>query len=216
MLNRGMSAALEKSEGLRARKRRQTRQRLAEAGLRLFLAQGYEETTLDQIAEAAGVSRRSIFHYFGQKEDILLAWKSGLGEAIAAAILSESPDHPPLDAALAAMLKLAGRYQAGDLIRIERLQATTGKLDASNHAKYAEQEQAVLRAFATLWPAPERRARLQLAAMAAIGALRLAMERWAERGGAESLADHLRRAFADLRAEVALADAKADQGASRS
>jgi AcrR family transcriptional regulator len=198
-----MPEATEKTEGLRARKRRQTRQRLADTGLRLFLAQGYEATTLDQIAEAAGVSRRTIFHYFEQKEDILLAWKSGLGEAIGAAIRAEAPDRPPLEVALSAMLTLAGRYQAGDLIRIERLLASTGKLDASNHAKYAEQEQAVLQALASLWPAPERRARLRLAAMAAIGALRLAMERWAERGGAEPLADHLRRAFADLKAEIA-------------
>jgi len=198
-----MSASPENKDGLRARKRRQTRQRLAETGLRLFLAQGYEATTLDQIAEAAGVSRRTIFHYFEQKEDILLAWKSGLGEAIAAMILTERPDQPPLDAALSAMLKLAGQYQAEDLVRIERLLASTGKLDASNHAKYAEQEQAVFEAFTTLWPAPERRARLQLAAMAAIGALRLAMERWAERGGAEPLASQLRMAFADLKAEIA-------------
>ena len=105
-----MSASPENKDGLRARKRRQTRQRLAETGLRLFLAQGYEATTLDQIAEAAGVSRRTIFHYFEQKEDILLAWKSGLGEAISAAILTERPNRPPLDVALSAMLKLAGQY----------------------------------------------------------------------------------------------------------
>jgi len=175
-----MSASPENKDGLRARKRRQTRQRLAETGLRLFLAQGYEATTLDQIAEAAGVSRRTIFHYFEQKEDILLAWKSGLGEAISAAILTERPNRPPLDVALSAMLKLAGQYQAEDLIRIERLLASTGKLDASNHAKYAEQEQALF----------------------AIGALRLAMERWSERGGSEPLTDHLRSAFADLKAEI--------------
>ena len=197
-----MSEAPEKSEGLRERKRRQTRQRLAEAGLRLFLSRGYEETTLDQIAEAAGVSRRTIFHYFEQKEDILLAWKSGLGEAIAAAVLAETPDRPPLDVALAAMLKLAGQYKAEDLIRIERLLASTGKLDAGNHAKYAAQEQALFEAFAALWPAPERRARLRMAAMAAIGALRLGMERWAQSGGGEALADHLARAFADLKAEI--------------
>jgi AcrR family transcriptional regulator len=201
-----MSETPETLEGLRARKRRQTRQRLAETGLRLFLAQGYEETTLDQIAQAAGVSRRTIFHYFEQKEDILLAWKFGLGEALRSAILDEAPDRPPLDVALSAMLKLAGQFQAGDLVRIERLLASTGKLDAGKHAKYAEQEQAVFEALTALWPAPERRARLRMAAMAAIGALRLAIERWAEGGGAEPLANLLRDAFADLRTEVVESD----------
>ncbi len=101
------------------------------------------------------------------------------------------------------MLKLAGQYNADDHIRIERLLASTVRLDASNHAKYAEQEQAVFEALCALWPAPERRGRLRLAAMVAVGALRLAMERWAERGGAEPLTDCLRDAFADLKREVA-------------
>jgi AcrR family transcriptional regulator len=188
--------------GLRERKRRETRLRLAETGLRLFLERGYEETTLDAIAEAAGVSRRTVFHYFSQKDDILLAWKSGLGEAIRAAILQERPDRPPLDLVLAALLKLAGQYQAEDHIRIERLLASTGRLEASNHAKYAEQEQAVFEALATLWPAPDRRERLRLVAMISVGALRIAFERWAERGGAEPLSEHLRRAFAELQTEI--------------
>jgi AcrR family transcriptional regulator len=192
----------ENQDGLRARKRRATRQRLAETGLKLFLQQGYEATTLDQIAEAAGVSRRTVFHYFDQKEDILLAWKAGFAEAMRTAILAQRPDKPPLDLALDAFLQLAAQFEADDHIRIERLLASTGRLDASKHAKYAEQEQAVFEALAELSPAPERRERLRLVAMVAVGALRVAFERWLERGGAEPLADHLRRAFAELRAEI--------------
>ncbi|HXT07243.1 MAG TPA: TetR family transcriptional regulator [Roseiarcus sp.] len=197
-----MSKPPEKTEGLRARKRRQTRQRLTEVGLKLFLDQGYEATTLDQIAAAAGVSRRTIFHYFAQKEDILLAWKAGLGDAMRVAILAQRPGRAPLDLVLAAFLQLAGQFQAEDHIRIERLLASTERLDASKHAKYAQQEQAVFEALVELSPAPERRDRLRLVAMAAVGALRVAFERWAERTGAEPLADHLRHAFAELKAEV--------------
>ncbi|MDE3175393.1 MAG: TetR family transcriptional regulator [Pseudomonadota bacterium] len=197
-----MSHSAEKPEGLRERKRRQTRQRLAETGLRLFLEQGYEQTTLDAIAEAAGVSRRTVFHYFEQKEDILLAWRSGLGEAIRAAILRERPDRPPLDIVLAALLQLAAQYQAEDHIRIERLLASSERLGASKLAKYAQQEQAVYEALAALWPAPERRERLRLVAMIAVGALRVAFERWAERGGADPLTAHLRRAFAEVKAAI--------------
>lgn len=197
-----MSHPPEKSEGLRERKRRQTRQRLAETGLRLFLEKGYDETTLDAIAEAAGVSRRTFFHYFDQKEDILLAWKLGLGAAIRAAILRERPDRPPLDIVLAALLQLAEQYQAEDHIRIERLLASTDRLGASKLAKYAEQEQAVFEALVALLPVPERRERLRIVAMVSVGALRLAFEHWAERGGAEPLADHLRQAFTELKAEI--------------
>ncbi len=198
-----MSERPKNPEGLRERKRRETRQRLAETGLRLFLEKGYEQTTLDEIAEAAGVSRRTVFHYFDHKGDILLAWKSGLGEAMRAAILEERPDRAPLDVVLSALQRLAGRYQADDHIRIERLLSSSERLGASKLANYAEQEQAVFEALVALWPAPERRERLRLVAMTAVGALRLAFERWAERGGAETLADHLHAAFVELKAEIA-------------
>jgi AcrR family transcriptional regulator len=197
-----MTQKPEKAEGLRERKRRETRRRLAETGLRLFLEHGYEQTTLDDIAEAAGVSRRTVFHYFDQKEDILLAWQSGLGEAMREAILRERPDRQAVDLVLSAMLQLVGQFQADDHIRIERLLTSTARLGASKLAKYAEQEQAVFEALARLWPAPDRRNALRLVAMVCVGALRLAFERWAERNGADPLAHHLRRAFTELKAEI--------------
>jgi aspartate aminotransferase-like enzyme len=46
-------------EGLRERKQRETRQRIAAVALRLFLADGYDSTTLEAIAAAAGISRRT-------------------------------------------------------------------------------------------------------------------------------------------------------------
>ena len=60
-------------EGWRERKRRETLQRIAEMGLKLFIANGYEATTLEAIAAASGISARTFFYYFKSKEDILLA-----------------------------------------------------------------------------------------------------------------------------------------------
>jgi AcrR family transcriptional regulator len=198
-----MSDSPERSEGLRERKRRETRKRLAETGLRLFLERGYEETTLDAIAEAAGVSRRTFFHYFDHKEGILLTWQSGLGEAMQAAILGQRPDQPPVDVVLDAALQVAAQHQDADLIRIERLMKSAETLRARKAAKFSEHERAIFDALRALWPAPERREGLRLVAMVAAGALRVAFERWAERDGAEPLVDHMRRAFAELKAEIA-------------
>lgn len=60
------------AEDWRARKRERTRTAIQEAALRLFLDKGFEETTVAQIAEAAGVSHMTVFRYFPAKEDLVL------------------------------------------------------------------------------------------------------------------------------------------------
>jgi AcrR family transcriptional regulator len=76
--------------GLRERKKRETREALARAGLELFAERGYDETTLAEIAEAAGVSTRTIFAYFPSKEDILFSTMQAMLEELARA-LAERP-----------------------------------------------------------------------------------------------------------------------------
>ncbi|NII55141.1 TetR/AcrR family transcriptional regulator [Luteibacter sp. SG786] len=55
---------------------------LIEAGLRLFVATGYDRVSVDDIAEAAGVSRRTFFNYFAGKEDIVFAWAEKARQAL--------------------------------------------------------------------------------------------------------------------------------------
>jgi AcrR family transcriptional regulator len=56
---------------LKERKRQQTSTRIVEAAVALFTEHGFDATTADDIAEAAGCSRSTLFRYFGTKEDIL-------------------------------------------------------------------------------------------------------------------------------------------------
>lgn len=71
---------------LRERTRRAVRAELLDTGQRLFVTQGYEATTVDQIAEAAGMSKRSFFRYFSSKEDLVIEKYDGLVEQFADAL----------------------------------------------------------------------------------------------------------------------------------
>jgi AcrR family transcriptional regulator len=58
--------------GLRERKKRATRQLIADVASGLFILRGFEEVTVAEIAEAAGVSKMTVFNYFPRKEDLFL------------------------------------------------------------------------------------------------------------------------------------------------
>lgn len=60
-------------EGLRERKKAQTRRRIEETAIRLFAERGYDAVTVNEIAEAAGVAKVTLFTYFPTKESLVLA-----------------------------------------------------------------------------------------------------------------------------------------------
>lgn len=60
--------------GVREQKKRQTRKALIDAAVTLFAEQGYEQTSMDQLARAAGVGKGTIYGYFKAKEEIFLAY----------------------------------------------------------------------------------------------------------------------------------------------
>src|SRR2546425_12821489 len=90
--------------GLRERTRRAVRAELAELALGLFVERGYERTTVEDIAAAAGLSRRSFFRYFPTKEDVLFGDVDELAEQIAEDIRAR-PDDGDAWACLHAVLR---------------------------------------------------------------------------------------------------------------
>lgn len=90
------------TEGLRARARLAMRTEIAEAAFALFVERGFEQVTVDEIAEAAGLSRRSFFRYFPTKEDAVFGLLYDLGEELAAAVAVRPATEPPWTALRAA------------------------------------------------------------------------------------------------------------------
>src|SRR5215208_4724960 len=79
--------------GLRERKRTRTRLMIQPEAMRLVELQGYEQTTVEQIAEAAAISPRTFFRYFPTKEDVVL-WEEY--DPLAVEILASRPAHESL------------------------------------------------------------------------------------------------------------------------
>jgi AcrR family transcriptional regulator len=103
---------------LMLRKQEVVRLALAAAAEGLFVARGFERTTVEQIAQAAGVSRRTFFRYFDSKEDVLADRAERLGERLYAALAARPQSEPPLLAIRNALVPaLEAGIQDPDVLR---------------------------------------------------------------------------------------------------
>lgn len=83
-------------KSLRQRKLQVVREALAAAAEQLFLSRGFERTTAEEIAQAAGVSRRTFFRYYQSKEDVLVERSERLGERLYSELGARPRKEPPL------------------------------------------------------------------------------------------------------------------------
>ncbi|MEU4342584.1 TetR family transcriptional regulator [Nocardia sp. NPDC023852] len=95
--------------GLRERKKQQTRLRIIEVGLDLCDTQGFDATTVEQIANAADVSPRTINRYFDSKEDIVLGPVKDFGLAVAETLRDLPVAGNELESLREAFLRVVGR-----------------------------------------------------------------------------------------------------------
>ncbi len=102
--------------GLRERKKARTRAAIREHALRLFREQGYDATTVDQIAEAADVSPSTFFRYFPTKEDVVLLDEFDI--LAVGAFEAQSADLSPVAAFRAAARTAFGSLGADELARL--------------------------------------------------------------------------------------------------
>jgi AcrR family transcriptional regulator len=107
---------LEEKLGLRERKKLKTRRSIQEHALRLFREQGYEATTVEQIAEAAEVSPSTFFRYYPTKEDTVLT--DEYDPLIVSTMRAQPPELSPADAARNVLHDLVGGMLAVDRQRI--------------------------------------------------------------------------------------------------
>ncbi|GAA0507037.1 TetR family transcriptional regulator [Streptomyces antimycoticus] len=135
--------------GLRERKKQRTRNALVRSALELFTRQGYEHTTVDEIAEAVEVSQRTFFRYFANKEEVAFASQESAECHFLAALCGRPADEAPLAALRGAVLDAWGTI--GDAIermvppelhmRMYRVIESTPSLLAVHLRRTAEMEE---------------------------------------------------------------------------
>jgi AcrR family transcriptional regulator len=191
--------------GLRERKKARTREALQEAAMERFARQGFDGTTVEEIAEACEVSPRTFFRYFPTKEDVLFVDGEARRERLLAVIAERPIDEPAFGALRAAMGTLTADYLDDRDALVTRFQI----VGASPHlqAYKAEHQHGweaavvdVLERRALAQRATVTREELQLVTAVTTAALRVALDAWVADPSAPDLGVLLDDAFARLAA----------------
>jgi len=179
-----------------------TRAEIARAAIRSFLRNGFDATTVDDIAAAAGISRRTYFRYFGSKDESLLSGMQELGILVADAFRRMPSSAPPLVALRDAFLEVEN-----PLGEFPDRQRALGKMLRTNPRVHGalmlvqlEWVEDLTEVLASRHGGEERTSDRLLAHMA-MDAWNLAVDRWLE-DASTTLKTHAVHAFAELMALV--------------
>ena len=175
----------------RQRKKAATRDRIRASALRLFGEQGYDATTVEQIAAAAGVSHMTFFRYFPAKEDVAL---SDSYDPMIAAAITQTPVTWPLIRRIRTVLA-EGLRQVYDedrdaMLAQNKLVVSTPVLRDRLWADQMATQQLILEALGS---DPGSQARVIVAAC--LAAASTAVLTWVENNGTPELPDLLDQAF---------------------
>jgi AcrR family transcriptional regulator len=184
------------------------RERLETAALDLFVENGYEETTVAQIADRAELNRATFFRHFADKREVLFG-----GEDVLAGLFAEAISAAPAGATLTECLQAAlaaadavmtpqQRAKAARRVQIFTANTELQERGLLKHARIARSICAALRERG----ADELTARL--GAEVAMLAFSIAVERWMESGNDEPFPLHAAAALSDLQVRVAKLDSR--------
>jgi len=165
----------------------------------LFLERGFEATTLDDIAAAAEISRRSFFHYFTSKEDVVFAWHEATTAALVSAVAARPANESMLAAAENAIGAIARELDSDEAIAIARLKQDNPALQARDQLKYEQLERALAEALVKRTGRKTEMLQARLVAMIATGAMRIGGEIWATEAAREKPEALAKRIFSTIR-----------------
>jgi AcrR family transcriptional regulator len=178
------------------------RGRLLQAAIALYGEQGFEQTTVAEIAERAGLTERTFFRHFADKREVLFAGAEALRELLVSTVAGAPESLTPIDAA-AAGLEAAGALiqEGGELPRQRQaIIAASTELQERELIKLASLALALADALRQRGvPNPAA----SLTAEAAIAVFKIAFERWVNQTGQRDLPQVIRESLEELKALTA-------------
>ncbi|GAA3694549.1 TetR/AcrR family transcriptional regulator [Nonomuraea antimicrobica] len=192
---------METTMGLRERKKAETRQAVHEAALRLVIEHGLDAVTVEAIADAANISRRTFSNYFSGKEDALLYGEEQRIRALVEWVRKQPPEVPAWQ-----VLRGSADHLNREMGEPERESATRARLARQHPSLLARQlanHAALERDLADAIDGRPAQVSPRVLAAAFLVAIRLAAQVWTEEREARTLRevateilDQMARSFA--------------------
>jgi AcrR family transcriptional regulator len=187
----------ERHSKLREQRRAETQRMIQAHALRLFVERGYDDTTVNDVAEAAGVSPMTVYRHFPTKEDLVLIDQNG---SLVAERMAATPAGQPLVRRIgSALVDSARTLTAGDdrfLLARLRLMISTPALRARHLDNHYVLQQAIVDGLGDQAADPEAAFQAEAAASACLAAMHTALVRWAKDDGRTDLPDLIAKALA--------------------
>jgi AcrR family transcriptional regulator len=182
------------------------RERLVRAALEMFAEQGYDATTVNEIADRAGLTKTTFFRHFPDKREVLFAGQDMHARLLTDAIIAAPSPATPLEAVRAALSALTATFTddrrdfSAKLRPVIAGHSELQERSALKRAKLAEAVTNALHKRGVSEPAAS------LAAELGIRAFYQAFDQWADPADQQTLTELTRRKFDELRAAMAALD----------
>lgn len=175
------------------------RERIEQAALELYAERGFDETSVADIAERAGLTERTFFRHFADKREVLFGSSTPLAELLASQVTGAPASAGPMDAVMAALEATSPLFES------RRAGAKARRAIIASHPALQERELIKLYKLGEAVAGALRGrgasdAASKLAADAGIALFKLAFEQWVYDEKKRDLAHHLRVAHGELQA----------------
>lgn len=168
--------------GLRERKKILTMAAIEDAALRLFLERGYEQTSIQDIADAVVMSPRTFFRYLASKEDVLFEPTREVLDSAVVLLAQRSPNEPLYDALQAVLGRMAAAYQEQRerFYMMYQVLISTPMLASSTLSRFVSIEPELCDVIAEHWGSQVNNQRIPLIVATTLTAFRVAALSWLE------------------------------------